>query len=146
MKTVAVVGASRDRRKFGNKAVRGFLHAGCTVVPIYVPPEIGERIVAEVARKRIPVLWLNPHDDEIEGLRSYPSVLDFPLDIDMATFYVPPEIGERIVDEVARKRIPVLWLNPGSDGPGVVRRAREVGLEPTVGCSLVAHGESPARY
>lgn len=122
VKTVAVVGASRDRRKFGNKAVRGFLHAGCTVIPI------------------------NPHGGEIEGLPSYPSVLDVPVDIDMATLYVPPEIGERIVGEVARKKIPVLWLNPGSDGPGVVRRAREVGLEPTIGCSLIAHGESPARY
>lgn len=122
MTTVAVIGASRDRRKFGNKAVRGFLHAGCTVIPI------------------------NPLGGEIEGLPSYPSVLDVPVDIDMATLYVPPAIGERVVAEVARKGIPVLWLNPGSDGPAVMRRARELGLEPTVGCSLMAHGESPARY
>ncbi len=120
--TVAVVGASQDRRKFGNKAVRGFLHAGYTVIPI------------------------NPHDDMIEGLPAYRSVLEVPVDIDMATLYVPPEIGERIVDEVARKGIPVLWLNPGSDGPRVVQRARALGLEPAVGCSLIAHGESPARY
>lgn len=122
MQTVAVIGASRDRRKFGNKAVRGFLHAGWTVIPI------------------------NPHDDEIEGLRAWSSVLDVPGPIDMATLYVPPAVGERIVGEVARRKIPVLWLNPGSDGPGVVRRARELGLEPTVGCSLIAHGVSPARY
>ena len=120
MKTVAVIGASRDRRKFGNKAVRGFLRAGWTVVPV------------------------NPHDDEIEGLRVWSSVLDVPGAIDMATLYVPPAVGERIVGEVARRKIPVLWLNPGSDGPGVLRRARDLGLEPAVGCSLIAHGVSPA--
>ena len=34
-RVVAVVGASRDRRKFGNKAVRAFVAAGDTVVPIH---------------------------------------------------------------------------------------------------------------
>ena len=122
MKTVAVVGASRDRRKFGNKAVRGFIHSGYTVVPI------------------------NPHDREIEGLQTYRSVLDVPFDVDVATFYVPPEIGERLVAEVVEKHIPELWLNPGSDGPGVLQKARELGVEPTIGCSLIAIGESPSQY
>ena len=34
-KTVAVVGASADRTKFGNKAVRAFHDAGWTVFPIH---------------------------------------------------------------------------------------------------------------
>ncbi len=122
METVAVVGASRDQRKFGNKAVRGFRHAGYTVVPI------------------------NLHDTEIEGLQVYRSVLDVPFDIDMATLYVPPAVAEQIVEEIAKKQIPVLWLNPGADGPRVVQRARDLGLEPTIGCSLIAVGESPSRY
>ena len=122
MQTVAVIGASSDRRKFGNKAVRGFRHAGYSVVPI------------------------NLHDREIEGLETYRSVLDVPFDLDIATLYVPPEIGEQIVDEVVRKAIRKLWLNPGADGPRVISRARELGLEPTIGCSLIGIGESPARY
>ena len=31
----------------------------------------------------------------------------------MASFYVPPEIGERVIDEIARKGIAEVWLNPG---------------------------------
>ena len=42
---------------------------------------------------------------EVEGLKAYASVLDVPGAIDMASFYVPPEIGEQVIDEVARKQI-----------------------------------------
>ena len=34
MQTVAVIGASADRSKFGNKAVRAFRAQGWTVVPV----------------------------------------------------------------------------------------------------------------
>ena len=44
-----------------------------------------------------------PARAEVEGLKAYASVLDVPGPIDMASFYVPPEIGERVIDEVARK-------------------------------------------
>lgn len=122
MKTVAVIGASHDRHKFGNKAVRAFVHSGYTVVPV------------------------NPHHHQIEGLQAYTTVLDVPCEIDIATVYVPPEVGERIVSEVREKGIAELWLNPGADGPAVIRRARELGMEPVLGCSLIAIGESPADY
>ena len=122
METVAVVGASRDRRKFGNKAVRGFRQAGYRVAPI------------------------NPGGDDIEGLQSYPSLRDVPYAIDLASFYVPPDVGVQLVDEVAGLGIPTLWLNPGADGPDVVRRARELGIEPVIGCSMIRIGESPANY
>ena len=49
---------------------------------------------------------INPHETEIEGLRAYGSVLEVPGPIDMATFYVPPEVGERVIEEIARKQIP----------------------------------------
>ena len=122
METVAVVGASRERHKFGNKAVRGFRNAGYRVVPI------------------------NPRGGDIEGLRSYVSLRDVPFDIDLASFYVPPDVGLELVDDVASLRIPTLWLNPGADGPEVVRRARELGIEPVIGCSMLRIGESPAGY
>ncbi len=116
MKTVAVIGASRDRNKFGNQAVRAFRQLGHTVIPI------------------------NPHQDEIEELRAYASVLDVPHSIDMATVYLPPNEAIVVVDEVAEKGIPELWLNPGADGPAVVERARQLGLEPIVACSLMSLG------
>lgn len=121
-KTVAVIGASADRRKFGNKAVRAFRDHGYRVVPI------------------------NPHESVIEGLRAYRSVLDVPDPIDMATLYVPPEIGEAVMGEIARKRIPEVWLNPGADSPALVARARALKIEPVVACSIVGIGANPAAY
>ena len=118
-KVVAVIGASSDRRKFGNRAVRAFVQQGYTVVPI------------------------NPRERDIEGLRAYPSVLDVPGAIDMASFYVPPAVGEQVIDEVARKRIPEVWLNPGSESDALVARARALAIQPIVACSIIAIGQDP---
>ena len=119
---VAVVGASRDRRKFGNKAVRAFLHRGYDVIPI------------------------NPEGGTIEGLVTYASVLDVPRPIEMATVYVRPTVGVRLMTEIADKGIEEVWLNPGADEHAVVARARALGLDPILDCSIVGIGESPASY
>ncbi len=118
-KVVAVIGASSNRNKFGNRAVRAFQQQGYTVVPI------------------------NPHEAEVEGLKSYASVLDVPGAIDMASFYVPPEIGLQVIDEVARKGIPEVWLNPGADSDALIARAKALHIQPIVACSIVAIGQNP---
>jgi uncharacterized protein len=122
MKTVAVIGASSNRDKFGNKALRAFAKRGYTVIPI------------------------NPKEAEIEGYRTYASVLDVPGTIDLATIYVPPRTGVRVMEELAKKGIAEVWLNPGADGSDVVSRARELGLRTTRLCSIIAIGESPSSY
>ena len=121
-KTVVVIGASSNRSKFGNKALRAFEHQGYRVIPI------------------------NPHEQEVEGHKAYASVLDVPGEIDMATVYVPGYIGVKVIDELAKRGIANIWLNPGADEPEVVARARELGLKTTQACSIIAIGESPGRY
>jgi predicted CoA-binding protein len=118
-KVVAVIGASSDRRKFGNRALRAFRQQGYTAIPI------------------------NPREAEVEGLKTYASVLDVPGSIDMATFYVPPDVGEQVIEEVARKQIPEVWLNPGAESDALVARARALSLTPIVACSIIAIGENP---
>ena len=118
-KTVAVIGASSNPRKFGNRAIRAFRRQGYTVIPI------------------------NPNEPTVEGLKSYASVLDVPGKIDMATFYVPPEVGQKVMAEVARKGIPEVWLNPGSESPELVRLARSLDVKPILACSIVGIGEDP---
>lgn len=118
-KVVAVIGASGNRRKFGNRAVRAFTQHGYTVVPIH------------------------PHEREVEGLKAYGSVLDVPGPIDMASFYVPPAIGEQVIEEVARKRIPEVWLNPGAESDALIARARALSIQPIVACSIIAIGQDP---
>ena len=118
-KVVAIIGASSNRRKFGNRALRAFRQQGFTVLAI------------------------NPNEREVEGLKTYPSVLDVPGSIDMATFYVPPEIGEKVIEEIARKQIPEVWLNPGSESDALIARAKALAITPIVACSIVAIGEDP---
>ncbi|MQA28506.1 MAG: CoA-binding protein [Luteitalea sp.] len=118
-KVVAVIGASNNRQKFGNRAVRAYLRDGHTVVPI------------------------NPHESVVEGLTAYRSVLDVPGPIDMASFYVPPEVGERVIDEVARKEIPEVWLNPGAESDALIARARSLSIRTIVACSILAVGQNP---
>jgi hypothetical protein len=118
-KVVAVIGASNNRNKFGNRALRAFRQQGYTVVPI------------------------NRHEADVEGLKSYASVLDVPGAIDMASFYLPPEIGLQVIDEVARKGIPEVWLNPGAESDALIARARTLHIQPIVACSIVAIGENP---
>ncbi len=69
---------------------------------------------------------------QVEGLQAYPSVLDVPGPIDMATIYVPPETGLAVIEEIARKGIPEVWLNPGAESPALVAaRARAWALRPS---------------
>jgi uncharacterized protein len=118
-KVVAVIGASNDRQKFGNRAVRAYRDQGYTVVPI------------------------NPHETEIEGLKTYGSILDVPGPVDMASFYVPPEIGERVIADVASKGVAEVWLNPGAESDALIARARTLSITPIVACSIVAIGRNP---
>ena len=122
MKTVAIIGASSNRSKYGNIAMRAFRAAGYKVIPI------------------------NPNESEVEGLPTYASVLDVPERIDMATVYVPPDIGERVIEDIAKKGIGEVWLNPGAGSRQLVAKARALGLKPIEACSIVGIGLSPSQF
>ena len=122
MKTVAVVGASNSRGKFGNKALRAF-------------QEEGYRVVA-----------INPHERDVEGVPTYASVLDVPGPIDMATVYVQPEVACRLLVEFEQKGIPEIWVNPGAESDELLREARKRRLNVIAACSIIAIGRSPAQF
>jgi predicted CoA-binding protein len=119
MKTVAVIGASNDRHKFGNKAVRAFVQQGYRVYPI------------------------NPHESVIEGLPAYRTVGEVPARPEMISVYVPPPIILRLLPEIADKGCDELWLNPGADSDEVVAEAERLGLNVIRACSIVGVGVSP---
>ncbi|HEY6360271.1 MAG TPA: CoA-binding protein [Vicinamibacterales bacterium] len=121
-KTVAVVGASSDRNKFGNKALRAFQAEGHRVIPI------------------------NPNEREVEGLETYASVLDVPGAIDMATVYVQPDVGRQLLAEFEQKQIPEIWINPGAESDELVAEARRRRLNIIQACSIVAIGRSPYSF
>ncbi len=118
--TVAVVGASTDRSKFGNKAVRAHLQQGYEVFPV------------------------NPKGGQIEGLTVYRNLAEIPAEqLSRVSMYVPPEVGLRILDEVVAKGCDEFWLNPGSESDDLVEQARQLGLDPIIACSIVDVGVNP---
>jgi uncharacterized protein len=121
-KTVAVVGASSDRRKFGNKALRAFSAEGYTVFAI------------------------NPNEEAVEGLQTYASVLDVPGPIDMATVYVQPEVAESLLAEFEKKTIPEIWINPGAESDALMAEAKRRKLNVIYACSIVGIGRSPSQF
>jgi predicted CoA-binding protein len=122
-RTVAVVGASADRFKFGNKAVRAFRDAGWTVFPIH------------------------PTLAEVEGIAAYPSLDALPFhELDQVSLYVPPKIGVQVLDQVARKQVGEVWLNPGSESPEILDRAAELGVNVIQACSILGIGQHPGAY
>lgn len=121
-KTVAVVGASSNRAKFGNKALRAFRAQGFRALPI------------------------NPNETEVEGLKTYASVMDVPESIDMATVYVQPDVTLRLLDEFQRKGIPEIWVNPGAEDDAVMMEARRRQMNVFFACSIIGIGRSPSEF
>ena len=121
-KSIAIVGASTDRSKYGNKAVRAFSQAGWTVYPV------------------------NHSASEVEGLKSYASIADLPGSIDRISMYVPPKIGRRMLPDIVAKAPQEFFLNPGSEDPELVREAEALGLHPIQACSIVNIGLRPNMF
>lgn len=65
-KRIAIVGASKDKEKFGNRAVRAYLSRGWTVYPV------------------------NLYEKEIEGVKVYKTVTEIKDEVELASIYLPP--------------------------------------------------------
>jgi hypothetical protein len=120
--SVAVIGASQDRRKYGNKAVRAYLESGYTVFPV------------------------NPSATSIEGLATFPTVDAIPSPVDFVSLYVPPAVGLKLLPAIAEKQPRELWLNPGSESDELIEAAADLHLRSIVACSIVALGLSPSEF
>lgn len=122
MKTVAVLGASADRRKFGNKCVRAYQAAGYQVYPV------------------------NPAGGRIEGLPVCRSLDEVPAPLDRISVYLPPPLTLQLLPEIAEKGAREVWLNPGAADAEVVEEARRLGIPGRQGCSIVDIGMSPSQF
>ena len=93
-KEVALVGASQNKRKWGNMLFRELKKKGYTVYPV------------------------NLNATEIEGTKCYPTVSTLPAEVKNAIIVLPPEITEQIVKECAQASIKRVWMHKGAGGKG----------------------------
>jgi len=122
MPTVAIIGASRDRNKFGNKAVRAFQQQGFEVFPV------------------------NPKEKSIEGLRAYRTITEIPVRPHKVSVYLPPSKLMEVLPQIAAKGCEELWLNPGTESAEVLAEAERLNLNVVQACSIVGVGMSPSEF
>lgn len=120
--TIAVLGASNRREKFGNKCVRAYAHAGWEVFPI------------------------NPTESVVEGHPAYRKLADVPVALDRVSVYLPPPVSAEMIPELAAKGAREVWFNPGAADAAVLDQARAAGVNAIDGCSIVAIGLSPSQF
>ena len=123
MKTIAVLGASKDRSKYGNKCVRAYREAGWQVFPV----NLGSA-------------------DPIEGLETCRQLADIPVELDRISVYLPPPVTLELLADIAAKGAGEVWFNPGSADGRVLDEARRRGIPARPGCSIVDIGVSPAQF
>lgn len=88
---IALVGASNDRNKYGNKILLDLLSKNYNVVPI------------------------NQKEDTIAGLKAYTKVQDLPSRPSIINFVVPPEVGLDITKELVEEGYDHFWYQPGAE-------------------------------
>jgi predicted CoA-binding protein len=120
VKSVAIIGASNDRTKYGNKAVRAFQKQGYKVYPV------------------------NPKEKEVEGIPACKSVLDVPERPNSISVYVPPRVLLTLLPEIAERGCDELWLNPGTESEEVLAEAARLKLNVVQACSILGVGVSPS--
>lgn len=120
-----IIGASADRAKFGNKAVRAYQKMGWEVVGV------------------------NPNaaGAELEGVKLYETVAAVPKvegGYERALLYIPPRYGATAVKQIAaRGDVKEVWLNPGADGPEVIAEAERLGVPFVQACAIMDVGSMP---
>jgi predicted CoA-binding protein len=110
----AVVGASQDRSKFGNRVFRSLRDAGYTVYAV------------------------NPKGGELEGTKVYPSLADLPQLPEVIDLVVPPSVTEQVVKEAHRLGLTRIWMQPGAESEAAITYCHEQGIQVVDGaCAMV---------
>ena len=98
---LAVVGASRSNRKFGNTVFKDLKNKGYKVYPV------------------------NVNAEEIEGEKCYPDINSLPEPVDGVVFVVPPHITELIVNDTIKAGIKHVWMQQGSESFKAIQSCKE---------------------
>jgi len=110
----AVVGASTDPSKYGNRIFRDLRGAGYTVYGV------------------------NARGGEIEGQGLYASLADLPEKPAVVDTVVPPTVTEQIVRQCAELGLTRVWMQPGSESEAAVEFCGEHGIGVVYGtCAML---------
>lgn len=106
-KVIAVVGVSHRPEKYGYKIFRDLYNAGYRVHGVYV------------------------RGGEVLGQKMHKTIKDIGIVPDMVITVVPFEVTERIIEECKILGIKEIWMQPGSESPAAIEKAKSYGISVT---------------
>lgn len=101
----AIVGATNDSTKFGNKIFKNMRSAGYTVYPV------------------------NPRAQTVEGEKAYPDLASLPEKPQVVDIVIPPSLVSPVLEEAAKLGIELVWMQPGAESEAAISKADELGLK-----------------
>jgi uncharacterized protein len=104
-RTWAVVGCSPDPARDSHRIARMLQSRGYEVIPV------------------------NPHCDEVLGVRAYPSLADVPQEIEVVDIFRRASEAGRHVDEAIAIGAKAVWMQLGVIDEAAAERARAAGLD-----------------
>lgn len=104
-KSFAVIGATDNPEKYGNKIFKNLTRRGYEVYPV------------------------NPNLKEIKGVKCYPSLADIPVKVDVVDFVVPPPVTEATLKECKKLGLDHIWLQPGSESDAAIAFCQDNNLK-----------------
>jgi uncharacterized protein len=116
-KRLALAGASRTGKKFGNAVIKDLKPKGFEIFPVH------------------------PEASEIEGTPCYRSIADLPAGVENLILSVPPEQTERLVQEAAAFGIKRVWMQQGAQSANAIRLCEEKGIRVVHGECILMFAE-----
>jgi PAS domain S-box-containing protein len=121
-KTIAIIGASPNKDRMSNKAVRAYLKKGYKVYPI------------------------NPNYSSVEGLKTHASITQLNIKPEIVSVYTNPEITKSILIDIVKTSPKTVYFNPGSTDKALIAEIEKTRLKYERACSIMAIGENPEKY
>lgn len=110
----AVVGASKDPKKYGHQVYKDLREAGYEVYPV------------------------NPNAEEILGDKCYHDLQELPKKPDIVDVVVPPRVTEEIVKVCKELEITKVWMQPGSESETAIKFCHDNNIDVVHGiCVMV---------
>jgi len=115
----AVVGASNNPRKYGNRIYKILRTAGYTVFAV------------------------NKGENVVEGDPAYASLLDLPRPPTVVNMVIPPHLALDVVQQAKEAGAKAIWFQPGAEDAEAIRWATANGLDVVEDCILMRHVQNP---
>lgn len=116
-KTLAVVGVSKNKGKFGSTVYRELKSKGYRVFPV------------------------NPNIDDFEGDKCYRSLKELPEVPGGAVIVVSPKVTENVVRDAAAAGIRRIWLQQGAESKAAIDLCKDNGIDVIHGHCILMFAE-----